>query len=294
MKKLISLFTLSFCFLFLAMNAGAQVTTNSGSGLAPTYLSLSDAIDALNLATITSPVVITLTGNETAPSGKGYYITATGTLANTIIIEGVTSTITAGANAANGNMDAIFKIVGGDYITIQNFSMIENTTANTVSTTGATNTMTEAGVLIIHSSATDGAQNNTIQNNTINLLNTTANPVYANTVGILSTSSSTTSNASPGANTSTDATSTAGTNSNNKIYGNTISNVQFGIMFVCPPVTATVFETGNDIGGSSASTGNSITYGVNNATSNPWNRASGTSSECSCVMQQETASGLIL
>ena len=287
MKKLISLFTLSFCFLFLAMNAGAQVTTNSGSGLAPTYLSLSDAIDALNLATITSPVVITLTGNETAPSGKGYYITATGTLANTIIIEGVTSTITAGANAANGNMDAIFKIVGGDYITIQNFSMIENTTANTVSTTGATNTMTEAGVLIIHSSATDGAQNNTIQNNTINLLNTTANPVYANTVGILSTSSSTTSNASPGANTSTDATSTAGTNSNNKIYGNTISNVQFGIMFVCPPVTATVFETGNDIGGSSASTGNSITYGVNNATSNPWNRASGTSSG----MQLRNAAG---
>ncbi len=250
----------------------AQVATNSGSGLAATYPSLASAIAALNLATITGPVTITLTGNETAPNNTGYYITATGTAANTITIQGSSSTITAGTNTANGSMDAVFKIIGGDYITIQNFTIQENS-ANTVTATGATNTMTEAGILLIHASATDGAQNNTIQNNIITL-----SSVYANAVGILSTSSSTTSNASPGANTSTDATSTAGTNSNNKIYGNTISSVAYGVMFICPPVTATVFETGNDIGGSSLTTANTITYGNNTAGTGPWNRSSAASS----------------
>ncbi|MBL0102454.1 MAG: hypothetical protein IPP51_00955 [Bacteroidetes bacterium] len=72
--------------------ADAQVTTNSGSGLAPTYTSLADAITALNAATITGPVTITLTGNETAPAG-GYSITATGTSTNTIVISGSSSTI---------------------------------------------------------------------------------------------------------------------------------------------------------------------------------------------------------
>jgi hypothetical protein len=256
-----------FFAMFTVLGANAQVATNGGSGLAGTYPSLAAAVTALNGATITSPVVITLTGNETAPNGTGYYITATGTSTNTITIQGSSSTISAGVNTVAGNMDAVFKIVGGDYITIQNFTIQENA-ANTVVATGATNTMTEAGVLLIHGSVTDGAQNNTIQNNTISL-----SSAYPNAVGILSTSASTTTNASPGANTTADATSTAGTNSNNKIYGNTISGVAFGIYFICPPVTATITEAGNDIGGSSITTANIITYGNNTTSSNPWNRA---------------------
>jgi Ig-like domain CHU_C associated len=254
---------------FWTTNAKAQVTTNSGSGLAASYPSLAAAITDLNLATISSPVVITLTASETAPAGTGYYITATGSVSNTIIINGAGFTVTAGANTVAGNMDAIFKIVGGDFITIQNFIMVENTVANTVTTAGATNTMTEAGVLLIHASATDGAQNNTIQGNTITL-----SAAYANSVGILSTSASTTTNASPGANTTLDATSTAGTNSSNKVYSNTISSVAYGMMFICPPITATVFETGNDIGGTSISTANTVTYGNNTASTGPWNRSS--------------------
>lgn len=262
-----------------SLNAVGQVSTTVTMSASPIlgspFSSLAQAITAINALTITGPVVATAAaGTETAPAGTGYYITATGTVSNTILIQGTaTTTITAGANSANGNMDAIFKIIGGDYITIQNFTMQENTAANTVSVTGATNTMTEAGVLLIHASATNGAQNNTIQNNIINLLNTTANPIYANCVGILSTSASTTSNASPGANTSTDATSTAGTNSNNKIYGNTISNVANGIYFISAPVTATVTETGNDIGGTSLSTANNITFGTTAVTTGPWNRS---------------------
>ena len=64
------------------------VTTNGGSGLALTFPSWASAITDLNLATITSPVIITCpAGTETAPSG-GYSITAQGTTVNTIIING--------------------------------------------------------------------------------------------------------------------------------------------------------------------------------------------------------------
>ena len=234
------------------INANAQVTTNSGSGLAPTYGSLALAITALNSATITGPVVITLTGNETAPAG-GYSITQLGGSAtNTITIQGSSSTVTAySPQVAGQKYDAIFKIVGGDWITIQGFTMQENA-SNTVSTV-ASNTMTEFGVALFAASTTNGAQNNTIQNNTITLSSATK---YQNAIGIFSTCASSSTNGVQV------AASIAGTNSNNKFYGNTISGVAQGIYFLAPPQTATVFESGNDIGGSSALTGNNITFGL--------------------------------
>ena len=75
--------------ILLALFSGvtqAQTTTNGGSGLATNYPDLATAIAALNVATITSPIIITLTGNETAPAG-GYAITATGDVTNTISIK---------------------------------------------------------------------------------------------------------------------------------------------------------------------------------------------------------------
>ena len=127
--------------------------------------------------------------------------------------------------------------------------------------------MTEFGVILVHSSATDGCQYNTIQNNNISL-----NTSYQNSVGIFSTSSSLIAALGTGA----EATSTAGTNSNNKVYGNTITNVAYGIWFIQPPVTATVFESGNDIGGSSITTGNTITFGNATASSGAWYRSTST------------------
>ena len=132
--------------LFTIMGANAQVTTNGGSGLAPTYADLASAITALNGAVISSPVVITLdpANPQTAPAG-GYLITAQGTAVNTIIIEGSANTITASNALTVGALnDAIFKLQGADYVTLQNFVMQENA-ANTT-TAAATNTMTEWGV----------------------------------------------------------------------------------------------------------------------------------------------------
>jgi hypothetical protein len=269
LNNLLKFLTVIFLLAIFTGFSYAQVTTNSGSGLDATYTSLADAITALNAATITDPVVITLTGDETAPVG-GYAITQLGgTSTNTITIQGSSSTITAYTPQATGSAsDAIFKIIGGDYITIQNFTMQENT-GNTVVTPVTSNTMTEFGVLLVHVSATDGCQYNTIQNNNISL-----NSTYQNSVGIFSTSSSLIANLATGV----EATSTAGTNSNNKVYANTINNVAYGIWFINPPITATVFESGNDIGGSSISTGNTITFGNPTASSGTtiWFRATST------------------
>jgi hypothetical protein len=254
---------LLFFVMFSVLGVNAQVTTNSGSGLAATYSSLAEAITALNAATITSPVTITLSGNETSPAG-GYNITATGTSTNTITIEGSSSTITAPTTHTAGSLvDAIFKITGGDWITIQNFTMLENA-SNTV-TTAASNTMTEFGVALFYATTTNGAQNCTIQNNVITL-----NRTYQNTFGIYSNSTHTNANI-----TSASATSLAGGNSGLKVYGNAISNVNLGIVVVGPTAAADA-NTGIDIGGSASGTGNTISNFGTTGTFTTYPNVSGT------------------
>lgn len=227
----------------------AQVTTNSGSGLSPTYPSLATAIAALNSATITDPVTITLTGNETAPS-SGYLITKAGTKTNPIIIEGNTGIVTAfSPQPAGSRLDAIFRILGGDYITIRNFTMQEN--AGNMVTAVGNNTMTEFGVAVFYGSTSNGAQNNTIQNNTITLRST-----YQNSIGIYSTTQHSYNNYS----TVAPAVSNGGLNSGMKIYGNNISNVAFGIQYISTPNTPSIIDSGVEIGGNSSLTGNMVTF----------------------------------
>ena len=220
------------------------------------------------VSSINSPVKITMNSGaiETAPVG-GYLITNTGTSANTVTIEGFSNSsrnvITAAVPTGNSSTgvisyrtDAIFKISGGDYITIQNFTMNENS-SNTTSGSIGTQRMTEFGVALFAASPTDGAQYNTIQNNTITLSN--ANIQYQNAIGIFSSSVSLYTN-----NDNATTTSNAGTNSNNKFYSNTISGVQYGIYLVTTPETSTIYETGNEIGGNALNLGNTITYGISN------------------------------
>ncbi|MFZ4708070.1 MAG: hypothetical protein ACOYMF_18855 [Bacteroidales bacterium] len=222
MKKL-------FFFLFISLiwnqYIQAQVSTNSGSGLATSYPTLADALTALNAATITDPVIITLdpANPQTAPAG-GYSITASGSATNTILLQGSSNTITAPNPQITGQLfDAIFKIVGGDFITIDGFVMQENP-AN-VTTVAATNNMTEWGVALLYASTTNGAQNNTISNCNISL-----NRTYQNSFGIYSNST----HAANTPTTSATATTTAGANSGLTITDNTISNVNMGIVVIGP------------------------------------------------------------
>lgn len=219
------------------------------------FPTVASAVTALNNNGINAAVTFNVLAgySETAPSG-GFTLLgsgaagnlATGTAANTITFKklGIAANplITASAaHTASSTVDGIFKIVGGDYITLDGFSMIENS-ANV-----ATTAMTEFGVALFYATTTNGAQNNTIKNCSITL-----NKTNTNTYGIYSN----TMHSSTSGTVSAAITNITGANSNNKLYSNTISNTNIGIVMNGTPG----FEnSGTDIGGASLATGNTIT-----------------------------------
>jgi hypothetical protein len=269
-------FFILFGFL-VSLKTFGQVTvnvtnpTNSTPNLAASYTSLALAVTAVNgITAMSGPVTLTCAaGTETAPVG-GYSITLVTATSATNTITFTTSgtvTLTAFTPQTSGILyDAIFKLIGADYITISGFTMQENA-ANTTTVSG-TNNMTEWGVALLHASVTDGAQNNTIQNNIITL-----NKTYTNTFGIYCNNRH---SATAIASTQDVTNNTTGPNSNNKVYGNTISNVNMGIAFIAGNVSANQ-DIGNDIGGSSVATGNTITNWGGTAAASGYISNSGTS-----------------
>lgn len=251
-----------FLAVFLSFNTlnvekiNAQIT--GIKNIPGNYATLAIAIANLNSVGvgIGGVTLNLLAGNpQTAPIG-GYRIIAVGTAANTITIKGNGNTITAsGSQPISSLKDAVFMIKGGDYITIDGFVIRENP-LNTINDNGGVNNMTEWGIALLHASPTNGSQNNTIKNCTISL-----NKNYNNTFGIYSNTRHDTidvQNAS-------DITSAGGANSNNKIYSNNISNVGQPVVFVGSR-NAAFMDSGNDIGGTSASTGNILSNWGNSST----------------------------
>ena len=126
----------SIVLSFFILVGKAQVVTvtnptNTTPNLAATYTSLANAITALNTITsISGPVTITLNAGNPQPAPAGGYaiqFAAVTTALTPIIITGNNNTITAFTPQVTGRIyDAIFKIIGADYITIQEFNMIEN------------------------------------------------------------------------------------------------------------------------------------------------------------------------
>ncbi|MCA6364977.1 MAG: hypothetical protein IM638_18245, partial [Bacteroidetes bacterium] len=243
-KSILIYFNL-FVLFFLPFILNAQLT--GVKNIPGDYATLADAITDLNNVGVGAggTTLNIIGGNpQTAPVG-GYQITASGTSVNPIIIQGNTNTITAFSPQPLGSLsDAIFKIIGGDYITITGLTIQENP-SNIINNPGG-NIMTEWAIALFYASPTNGAQNNTIINNQISL-----NRLHPNSWAIYS-SVRHTSNLS-----FVDITSISGSNFNNKIYSNSISNVNFGIAFIGSP-TASLMDIGNDIGGTSLSTGNTI------------------------------------
>ena len=264
MRKIISNLLAVMFTVFIGTIANAQSTTISGTtvpDLLPgnPYASLNAAITALNgVGTITGTVTLSVAaGSETAPAG-GYVIDllAPTSAANNVIITGVSagSNILTAPNpqAAGSVNDAIFKIIGSDFVTIQNFTMRENALNLTAAPVGSNN-MTEFGVALFYKTLSNGAQNNTIQNNIITL-----NRTNLNTFGIYSN----TQHSATDMTTIAEVTAFSGSNSNNKIYGNVIINANHGILFIGAGIAFAnmpFMDSGNDIGGSSVVTGNNIT-----------------------------------
>ncbi|MDN5356269.1 MAG: trimeric autotransporter adhesin, partial [Rikenellaceae bacterium] len=250
---LISLFWASFAFGQLQ----GVITVTSGDPLYPT---LSAAIDSLNHQGVgDGGVTITVApGNpQTAPAG-GYVITASGDPSKPIVIDGSDNIVTAFSPQASGAInDAIFKIIGGDWITISGFVMMENP-ANTIMAAG-TNDMTEFGVALFYADSDDGPQNCSIIGNTITL----GGP-YQNTFGIYANSRHTATSMTSGAN----ITSLDGAFNNLQILNNTIANVNMGVVLVGS-------ATGDYMARNIVVNGNNITYGYTGSFSS-YNSVSGT------------------
>ncbi|HYV92924.1 MAG TPA: MopE-related protein, partial [Chitinophagales bacterium] len=280
--------------LAFANGAFAQIpvsvtgNTNTTPNLAASYTSLSLALTDLNAVTAMSgPVTLTCTGgnSETAPATGltigSASLDAVLSSTNTVTINksGGAVTINAGvgtATAGSAAPDGILKLTGADYITIDGLTF---TDGNSASSTVAM----EFGVGMFKLSASNGCNNNTIQNCTFNMqrVNNSSGttPMLDGAVGIEvvnSTSAAATTSLTP---TNGGTLATNGTNSNNKFYGNTINGGNIGIGFggyaassgVGPAPDPNTFlgDLGNDVGGTSAGTGNIILNYGGGAVTNP-------------------------
>lgn len=216
MKKIVLLFVAVLLFSLNGFSQLSGVKTIPGD-----YPTIASAIADLNAVGIESPGVtfeVAAGHTETFASSSAGLITATGTsLDNQIIFEksgeGANPLITA-ATGVSTTVDGIIVIKGGDYITFDGIDLQENA-ANTTATMRM-----EWGYAFVKASATNGAQNNNIMNCAITL-----NKTNTNSVGIYS------GNHTELNTTALTITALSGANSYNKVNGNTISNVFYGIYF---------------------------------------------------------------
>lgn len=240
--------------LFVSNSSYAQLT---GSISIPSgnYPNIRSAVDSLNLYGVGTGGVIfnvAATTTETAPVG-GIRLTATGTLSNPIIIRkdpstpGANPVITAQVGTTT-NLDGVFFLLGSDYVTIDGID-IQESAGNTTATT-----QMEWGYAFLNANNTapfNGCQNNTIRNSsvTLNKANTASRGIYSNHHVTANTTTLT-------------LTSSADAHSFNKFYGNKIQNCFWGIQitgFDDPISPFSLKDRGNDIGGSSYATADTIT-----------------------------------
>ncbi len=241
--------------LVLGVGVSAQVTGTKTIGT--DYPTLADAFTDLNTNGVGSGgVTLNLPAGytETIPVGGlklgSSVLNATLSSSNPLIIQksgtGANPIFSASAGTST-TTDAFFKFAGVDYVTVDGVTLQE-VESNTTPTTKI-----ERGFYFYNLSATDGTNYNTVKNSTINFL--PGSTVVTATSGIYFAHTNETG-------TALNPTSTEGLNSYNKIYGNTINNplsigVYFGGFASAAPYT--LRDTNNDIGGTSASTGNTIT-----------------------------------
>lgn len=252
MRKVYALLVGVFAFFI----SQAQVTGTKTIGV--DYPTLAAAVSALNSSGVGSGgAVINVPAGyaETAPSG-GFVIgssvlNASLSSTNQLIIQksgsGVNPLLTAYTGGTSLYSDGIVTLAGADYVTVDGIDVQENA-ANTG------NAKMEWGYGLVNLNATgslDGAQYNTIKNCKITLDKTNVNGTF----GI------STQHLVPLGSTFLTLTSSGDTHSNNKFYGNTISNVSYGVMLFgfSDSSPYALYDQGNDVGGSSAATGNTMT-----------------------------------
>lgn len=228
------------------------------------YTDIASAISDLNANGVgTGGVIFNIAAGYTETISATLAVTATGTAANPITFRkdplgsGANPLVTAYVGtllaSSTTSVDGIWSFAGSDYVTIDGIDLLDP-----ASNTTATTTM-EFGYGFFKASATNGANNNTVKNCsiTLNRINFTAStgPRWAGSIAIE------VSACTPAAvGTIITQTSVAGASSNNKFYSNTIQNCNGGIALSGPAIASpyTLADLNNDIGGTSASTGNTI------------------------------------
>ncbi|MBK7692632.1 MAG: T9SS type A sorting domain-containing protein [Bacteroidetes bacterium] len=246
MKKTLLFLVISMC-TFAGYQMNAQVT---GSKNVPgDYPDLAAAIADLNAVGVGAggATINLLAGNpQTAPL-NGYQLGSavlnpTLIAGNPLVFNGNGNTITA--NTGLGLYDAIFTLMGADYVTINNLNLAE-----AVGNVNSTMWM-EWGYALLkrqNVSPVDGCQNNVIQNCTITLNKANGLQGY----GIYG------NNHIAGNNLQLTVSAAGDANSNNTFRANTIQNSNSGILMQGAN-NLTFYDQNNMIGGTSAADGNII------------------------------------
>ncbi len=303
-KQLSWLVLMRYCLLLLLLTASfgarAQVSVTGGTAAAGSYSSLNDALTAVNANIATGAINITITGPyaETTPV-KGLTLgsatlnpTLSATNTITISTTGGTVTLNAGIGTKIDDLsntevpDGMLMLLGADHVIIDGLTFTDNNNS-------APATM-EYGIALFKRTTGDGCNNNLIQHCTFNMKAHTEQATKSSGAIIVlhwqQTPWGGVSNEPVPTNGGTLATN--GTNSGNKFYSNTIVGGHRGIFLsgysgdvgsgAIPDPNTFLGDLGNDIGGNSAATGNTITllshgsstadediYGIN--ASRQWN-----------------------
>lgn len=267
MKKILLLFAV----ILITGATYGQLTGVKSIGGGGDYATLVLAIADLNSQGVgAGGVTFNVPAGYTETIAAPLSVTATGTSANPIIFRkdgtGVNPLITAYVGTATPGsavQDGIWNLVGSDYVTIDGIDLFDPNTTNPA-------TM-EYGYALFKASATDGCQYNTIKNCTVSLSRNNnaggSGPSQEGSRAINVANALVTAQT-----TNVTVTAAGGSNSYNMFYTNLLQQCNYGIALAGFAASSpfTYGDTGNDVGGSSALTGNTIlNYGGAASTSNP-------------------------
>ncbi len=207
---------------------------------------------ALNTYGVSGPVIVNLIAPQTAPAG-GYILgsailNASTNATNTLTFNGNGNTLSGFTGGTSTTVDAIFRIAGTDYVSINQMHLAENAANIT------TATQMEQGYAIM-ALGTDGAQNINITGCNVNLNGPGQHTAAAET-GIYVTSKDYL--AITPIITNTIPTTAAHAFGNIKIKGCTVNNCWQGIYIHSGSTAPTVFPQNIEVGGYTAAEGNTI------------------------------------
>lgn len=257
MKCIITIL-LSAYNLFVISHGIATAQLTGVKNIPGDYASVSTAVTILNTSGVgAGGVTFNVAAGHVESITSTISVTASGTSGNPVVFQksgvGANPLIIAYSGGtgtpATALQDGIWAFLGSDHVTIDGIDLSDTNSANPA-------TM-EYGIGFFKVSGTNGCQYNTIKNCTITLnrMNNTATVSSAlidGSVGIQGYNSAKATSLTVIA-----VTSVTGANSNNTIHSNTIQNCNNGIGL--SGFSSAVFgDSGNDIGGNSFATGNSI------------------------------------